>query len=160
MLSMNASIKDSFHPAIVYYDSDYPSRYYPVHPENYDEIVWQQGIADDVDKYKQLTTAYGKHVLELCCGTGRVSIPLVMDECQVTAVDVSAALLRSFKNKIEDIADFPTQNLVILKQDVTNLSLHQTNYDIVICAFNSLLCIPDFQQQQQTLWQAARHLRP
>jgi SAM-dependent methyltransferase len=31
---------------------------------------------------------------------------------------------------------------------------------MAVCAFNSLLCIPDFHLQQQTLMQAARYLRP
>jgi hypothetical protein len=30
----------------------------------------------------------------------------------------------------------------------------------VICAFNSLLCIPDFQLQQDALFQAAKYLKP
>jgi ubiquinone/menaquinone biosynthesis C-methylase UbiE len=157
---MNASIKDSSHPSIVYYDSDYPSKYFPVYSENFDEIVSQQGIADDVEKYKQLTKRYGKNVLELCCGTGRVSIPLVMDGCRVTAIDSNAPLLKRFKNKLSDSIDFPTQNLEILKKDVTTLSLDQTNFDVVVCAFNSLLCIPDFKLQQETILRAAEHLRP
>jgi SAM-dependent methyltransferase len=83
-----------------------------------------------------------------------------MDGCCVTAVDVSAPLLKRFKNKISEIPGFPSQNLRIVKQDVTKLSLSENNFDLVICAFNSLLCIPDFDQQQETLLQAAKHLRP
>jgi ubiquinone/menaquinone biosynthesis C-methylase UbiE len=157
---MNASIKDPSHPSIVYYDSDYPSRDFSPYPENFDKTVSQQGIADDVDKYRQLAGQYGKDVLEICCGTGRISIPLVMNGCRVTAVDVSAGLLKRFKNKISDIADFPTENLKIVKQDVTKLSLSGNNFDLIICAFNSLLCIPDFNQQQETLLRVAEHLKP
>jgi SAM-dependent methyltransferase len=157
---MNASIQDPDHPSIVYYDSDYPSKDFPVYSENLDEIVYQQGIADDVDQYKKLTEQYGKSVLELCCGTGRVSIPLVMSGCKVTGIDISAPLLRRFKNKISGIENLPTQNLTIYKKDATNFSLTNTNYDIAVFAFNSLLCIPDFHLQQQALLHAARHLRP
>jgi SAM-dependent methyltransferase len=157
---MNASIKDSAHPSIVYYDSDYPSRHFSAYPENFDNTVLQQGIADDVDKYKSLTSTHGEKIVEFCCGTGRVSIPLAIDGCHVTAIDVSAALLKRFKNKISSMADFPAGNLNIIKQDVTALSLVEKQYDMVICAFNSLLCIPDFELQQQALMQAAAHLRP
>jgi SAM-dependent methyltransferase len=157
---MNASVIDPSHPSILYYDSDYPSKEFSVYPENFDSLVKQQGIADDVDRYKQLIKQYGTNVIEFGCGTGRVSIPLVMDGNHATAVDVSAALLKRFKNKVAQISGFPSENLTIIKQDVTKLSLPKTNYDVVVCAFNSLLCIPDFDLQQQTLFRAAEHLRP
>jgi SAM-dependent methyltransferase len=156
---MNPSVFDPSHPSIIYYDSDYPSKDFPIHPENLDKIVSQQGIADDVDRYKQLAKEYGNNVLEFCCGTGRVAIPLVIDGCTVTAVDISAPLLKRFKNKTKDIEGFPTQNLEIIKQDVTRLVLPKKDYDVVICAFNSLLCIPDFELQLQTLFNAAQHLK-
>jgi SAM-dependent methyltransferase len=157
---MNASINDPVHPSIVYYDSDYPSKYFPVYPENFDETVKQQGISDDTDRYLALTTHYGKNVLEVCCGTGRVSIPLAMQGCQVTAIDMSPAMLRRFKNKISHITDFPSSKLNILKKDVTNFSLPEKNFDVAICAFNSLLCIPDFLQQQEAIRQIAAHVKP
>lgn len=157
---MNASIKDPLHPSFVYYDSDYPSKTFPVYPENFDEKVSMQGIADDVDQYRKIISEYGSNVLELCCGTGRVSIPLLLAGCKVTAVDIAAPLLKRFKSKITDICEFNDRDLQLVKNDVTRLSLEQTNYDVVICAFNSLLCIPDFELQQQTLFRASAHLKP
>jgi SAM-dependent methyltransferase len=157
---MNASIKDQTHASIVYYDSDYPSRYFSRYPENFDEIVEQQGIADDVYKYQRLARQYGNRVLELCCGTGRIAIPLAAEGCTVTAVDVSGALLNRLKTNQESIENFPYQNLSVVKQDVTELSLPQRDFDLIICAFNSLLCIPDRDLQQKTLFNAAAHLRP
>jgi ubiquinone/menaquinone biosynthesis C-methylase UbiE len=157
---MNSSIKDASHPSIVYYDGDYPSRDQTEYPENFDEVVIHQGIADDVDKYIQLTAQYGKKVLELCCGAGRISIPLVNQDCVVTAVDASAAILKQFRKKVNSIPPPKSENLSIVKQDVTQLSLDTRDFDIVICGFNSLLCIADFNLQLQTLRNAADHLRP
>jgi ubiquinone/menaquinone biosynthesis C-methylase UbiE len=157
---MNASIKDSAHPSILYYDSDYPSKYHSEFPTNFDAVVAQQGIADDVERYKTLANEYGNDVLELCCGTGRIAIPLAAHGCMVTAVDISTALLKRLKNKINDVPDFPIDRISIVQQDVTRLSLEKKDFDVVVCAFNSLLCIPDFQLQQKALRQAASHLKP
>lgn len=156
---MNATIKDSSHPTIVYYDSDYPSKVFSSYPENFDPIVIDQGIADDVEQYLKLALKSGRKVLELCCGTGRVAIPLVMNGCTVTAVDVSTGLLRRFNRNIDKIVDFPGERLTIIRQDVTRLSLEETGFDVGICAFNSLLCIPDFHLQQQTLINASTYIR-
>jgi SAM-dependent methyltransferase len=157
---MNAGIKDSDHPSIIYYDSDYPSREYATYPENFDSQVIHQGIADDVELYKSLMRQYGKNVLEVCCGTGRIAIPLVQDGCHLTAVDLNEALLKQFKNKIQAIPGFRTEQLTIVKQDITRLSLTKKDFDVVICAFNSLLCIPDFDLQQQALIKIADHIKP
>jgi ubiquinone/menaquinone biosynthesis C-methylase UbiE len=156
---MNASIHNSDHPSIVYYDSDYPSTYFPVYKENVDEVIVMQGILHDVDLFKNRIHEVGLNVLELCAGTGRVAIPLVLSGCNVTAIDISAPLLKRFKFKVKDLEHFPFENLNIIKQDVTKLSLPKRDFDIVVCAFNSLQCIPDFRLQQQTLIKAAEHLR-
>jgi SAM-dependent methyltransferase len=157
---MNASIRDSSHPSIVYYDSDYPSKYFPVYKENLDEVIRMQGILDDVDMFKKLIPDYGQDVMELCAGTGRVAIPLVLAGCNVTAIDISAPLLKRFKFKVDGLEGFQIENLNIIRHDVTRLSLSKKDFDVVVCAFNSLQCIPDFKLQQQTLVKAAEHLRP
>ena len=157
---MNAFITDPSDPSFVYYDSDYPSSEFPVFPENLDSVFYEQGIANDINLYKRLVPEYGNNVLELCCGTGRIAIPLALMGCQVTAVDIAAPLLRRFKTKIEAIPNFPHSGIAIIKQDVTTLRLEQSNFDAVICGFNSLLCITDFDLQLQTLIHAGRLLRP
>jgi ubiquinone/menaquinone biosynthesis C-methylase UbiE len=156
---MNSGINNPSHPSILYYDSDYPSMQYSNYPENYDEVVVDQGIVGDLEMYERLIRQHGNKVLELCCGTGRISIPLVMEGNNVTAVDLSDPLLEQFKNKIKNITGFPHQNLKILKHDITTLDLDDHNFDVAICAFNSLLCIPDFNLQQQALFRAAAHLK-
>jgi SAM-dependent methyltransferase len=156
---MNASIRDPLHPSILYYDSDYPSRWFSRFPENFDSVLKDQGIADDVERYLAICREHGNNVVEFCCGTGRISIPLVMEGFNVTSVDVSSALLTRFKNKLSSIENFPHEDLSVLRQDVTTLNLAKKNFDVVICAFNSLLCIPAFALQQATLNNAASHLR-
>jgi SAM-dependent methyltransferase len=159
-LLMNPSITDSSHPSFVYYDSDYPSREFSSYPGNFDSSVWKQGIGDDVDAYQRIAHENGNKVLELCCGTGRMSIPFAMSGLKVTGVDISPALLKRFRGKVNKIENFPNENINIVRHDVATLSLPVKNYDLVVCAFNSLLCIPDFKQQQDTIIRAAEHLRP
>lgn len=156
---MNAGVTDPDHPSYIYYDSDYPSRYFPVYPENFDGKVYEQGIADDVENYIRLSERYGKKILELCCGTGRIAIPLVLSGGILTAIDIAQPLIGRFRNKVRSMDSFPLDKLTILKKDVTTLALSDGNFDLVICGFNSLLCVTDFNLQQQTLNNAARHLK-
>jgi AraC-like DNA-binding protein len=82
---MNADA-DSSNSSIYYYDGDYPSPELSVFPENFDEVTKYQGLAFDVVRYKEIAAEQGGPVLELCCGTGRVSIPLAGDGFRVTGV--------------------------------------------------------------------------
>ncbi len=122
---MNAGIENSQHPSIIYYDSDYPSNRYSKYPENYDETVASQGLAHDVEKYQQLARKYGKSVLELCCGTGRVAIHLAETGNSVIAVDFSETLLVQFTQKVENLDRKISDCLKIINQDVTQLSLEK-----------------------------------
>ncbi|KAA3616840.1 MAG: class I SAM-dependent methyltransferase [Calditrichaeota bacterium] len=156
---MNSGIENTQHPSIIYYDSDYPSEKYSKYKNNFDEIVISQGLSNDVEKYNNLAKQFGSNVLELCCGTGRVAIPLAENGNDVTAVDFSSTLLQQFQNKIKQLNNKISNRLKIINQDVTKLSLEKKDYDLIICAFNSLLCIPDFELQQKTLINAAKHIR-
>ena len=149
---MNAGIS-SDHPSIHYYDSDYPS---PdgLYPENFDSVTEYQGLAHDLARYREIAVHTGDPILELCCGTGRVAIPLAKDGHRVTAVDISTGMLAQLREK--EISG----RITILEQDITNLSLETRNFSLAIFAFNSLLCIPDFQKQFDALEAVSAHLRP
>jgi SAM-dependent methyltransferase len=146
------------HPSIDYYDSDYPSPYDTIFPENFDRITEYQGIAFDIERYREIVKESGGPVLELCCGTGRVAIPLAREGYDVTGVDISPAMLQKFKNALEKEEPAVNNRITLLEQDITQLSLGEKRFQIGILAFNSLLCIPDFHQQRAVLHAVASHL--
>ena len=152
---MNANIPDN-DVSIEYYDSDYPSAQGPF-PENFDRITEYQGVAHDVARYLEIARAVGGPVLELCCGTGRIALPLARAGFEVTAVDVSAGMLEVLRARL---AGEPRIPVTPVHQDVTRLSLEKRDYPLAIIGFNSLLCIPDFALQRQALSSIARHLAP
>jgi hypothetical protein len=50
---MNPGLGDN-HPAILYYDGDYPSPTLGEYPENFDEATKCRGLAFDLQRYKEL----------------------------------------------------------------------------------------------------------
>jgi ubiquinone/menaquinone biosynthesis C-methylase UbiE len=147
-------------PTIYYYDADYPSPHSSIYPENFDEITNYQGLAHDIARYKEIAETQGKAVLEVCCGSGRVAIPLAKSGFAVTAVDISEGLLDQFKKKLSCESAEVRTKVKLVHQDATTLNLETKNFDSVIVAFNSLLCIPDFEGQCKTLSAIANHLSP
>ena len=128
---------------IAYYDSDYPSEHFSPYPENFDEKTVYQGVRHDVTRYLELAREFGGDVLELCCGTGRVAIPLARDGHNVIAVDLSAGMLDAFGRNLDNETADARAKLQLVEQDVTHLSLPRSDFDLIVIAFNSLLCIPE-----------------
>jgi SAM-dependent methyltransferase len=155
---MNAGLSDD-HASIRYYDSDYPGRETTPIPENFDPITERQGLAHDVAFFVRRAHETGGPVLELCCGTGRVAIPLARAGFEVAAVDLSQAMLDRLRTKLEaeprDVASRVTPH----RHDVTRLDLGR-RFPLVVAPFNSLMCIPDARLQLEVLRRAAAHLAP
>lgn len=143
-----------------YYDSDYPSEKHSVYPENFDEITGRQGVRHDVNRYLGIARETDGDVLELCCGTGRVAIPLACDGIHVTGVDVSPLMLDRFRRNLGRESRETRKRITIIEQDVTRLCLDRRDYSLGIMAFNSLLTIAEFEKQIQALQSIAEHLRP
>jgi SAM-dependent methyltransferase len=155
---MNAGIGAN-DPSIYYYDSDYPSPYDTLFPENFDQITEFQGLAFDLPRYQELITEQGDPVLELGCGTGRVAIPLARLGFEVTGVDISQAMLMRFRRALDQESQEVANRITLIEQDVTRLELG-THFNVAIFAFNSLLCITDFNAQRAALRTVANHLNP
>jgi ubiquinone/menaquinone biosynthesis C-methylase UbiE len=154
---MNAGLDDN-DSVVLYYDSDYPSQHHGHYSENFDEVTKFQGIAFDVERYKEIAAKTGGPILELCCGTGRVAIPLARAGFPVTGVDISAGMLRQFESNLAGEDHSVLSRIQLVKQDVTGLALEKREFPLAIIAFNSLLCITDFEAQCQALCAIAGHL--
>jgi ubiquinone/menaquinone biosynthesis C-methylase UbiE len=119
-----------------------------------------QGIAHDVARYVELAGQHGSPILEICCGTGRVAMPLAAAGHHVTGVDLSAAQLEQFRANLARVGQGLDQRLQLVLQDATRLDLADQRFKLAICAFNSLPCIADFNGQRQALRAIAAHLEP
>jgi SAM-dependent methyltransferase len=154
---MNADL-ESDHSSIHYYDGDYPSQEHSIFPENFDQTTVFQGISHDVSRYKEIASQVGGPILELCCGTGRVAIPLAKHGFQVTGVDVSAAILDRFRENLRREDQTLFEKITLIEQDITKLSLKDRKYPLAIIAFNSFLLITSLDGQLQALQRVAEHL--
>jgi len=153
---MNAHLPDD-HSSIHYYDGDYPGQVSQF-PENFDPATIDQGIAYDVDRYQALADeSPGGAVLELCCGTGRVAIPLARRGFSVTGIDISAPMLDRFRENLGREEPAVAERISLARGNVANFDLGK-KFALIIAAFNSLLCLTRFEDQCAALAAAARHL--
>jgi len=142
-----------------YYDSDFPAERFCRYPENFDATTHYQGLRYDVARYIEMAHETGGPVLEPCCGTGRVALPLAEAGFDVVGVDLSSELLRQFRSKLESESTELGRRIEIIEQDITQLDLARRDFPLVILAFNSLLCLTGFTDQCLSLEALAAHMK-
>ena len=107
----------------------------------------------DVPFFLKEAERYTAEILELMCGTGRVSIPLLQAGHQMICVDYSKEMLSVFQQKIAD----KNYNATLLEMDVTKLSLNKT-FGLIILPFHSLSEIISLEKQQEAIRAISSHL--
>src|SRR5919202_1689975 len=107
-----------------------------------DELIDYDRVADvydlyvtsdlDIDFYvEEISKVRGK-VLELMCGTGRVSVPLLEAGVDLTCVDASEGMLA----RLEERLRARKLEARVLRADVRHLDLHE-QFDLALIPFNS-----------------------
>ncbi|WP_207455414.1 class I SAM-dependent methyltransferase [Azospirillum sp. SYSU D00513] len=156
---MNKDVPD--HDAsILYYDGDYPSLEIGEPDAGDVAALARLGILGDVAFYKERAAADGGPVLEIGCGTGRLTIPLARAGHEVWAVDVSDAMLAQLRAKLAAEPEAVRARVHAVRADAASLDLPARDFRLAAVPFNVLMLIPDFQAQRSTLASAAAHLAP
>ncbi|MED4583470.1 methyltransferase domain-containing protein [Brevibacillus choshinensis] len=117
----------------------------------------QRGISGDVDFYLDQAKQAGGKVLELGCGTGRISIPLAQAGIDVTGLDLSQEMLEKAKQKASESGD--TDSLHLMQGDMRNFDLGQT-FSLIMIPFRSFLHLLHIQEQMKALSCIRKHLAP
>ncbi|NLA50029.1 MAG: class I SAM-dependent methyltransferase [Bacteroidales bacterium] len=107
----------------------------------------------DIPFFLKESEGFKGEILELMCGTGRVSIPLLDSGRKMTCIDYSEGMLDSFKLKIRN-KNYPVN---IFRMDVTNLSL-DSKYGLIILPFHSFSEIISTESQIKALKTISHHL--
>jgi SAM-dependent methyltransferase len=97
-------------------------------------------------------------ILELCVGTGRVSIPLAQAGHRVLGVDYAKDLLAIATHK-RDSVGLTARDLELRFGDVSKLNLNRS-FDWICIFFNTLLAFPTLDDQDQLLQVVKKHLKP
>src|SRR5436305_3618033 len=132
-------------PSCDFYESDTPTD-----GPNFDEQARRHGLGEDIPYYRMIAAEVGKPLLELCCGTGRIAMPLLADGHTVTAVDASAGMLRQFRAKLDQVSADERRRATLVQADVSDVPFRE-EFGLVFIAFNSLLFIPSLAAQLQVL---------
>lgn len=112
---------------------------------------------DDILFYLKHAKKLGGEILELGCGTGRASIPLVERGIKVTAVDSSQNMIKILKEKAENLKN--KKDIEIIKGNLTEIRLSK-KFNLIIMPFRVFQCLLSVDEQQKALFNIKHHLSP
>jgi SAM-dependent methyltransferase len=106
-------------------------------PIDYDRVadVYDLYVTTDLDigfYVEEATKVQGK-VLELMCGTGRVSIPLLEAGVDLTCVDASAGMLA----RLEERLHARKLKAKVVRADIRHLDLGEEEFELALIPFHS-----------------------
>jgi len=106
-----------------------------------------QALKGLVDRYKKTD---GNELLDVACGTG-LHLPYLVNDFQVTGVDLSEQQLDAAKKRLPD--------LTFVQGDMRNFDLeHQ--FDVVTCLFSSIGYVHPFEDLKAAVRNMANHVKP
>jgi SAM-dependent methyltransferase len=91
----------------------------------------------DVTFYRELAKRRGGPILDLGCGSGRVTVPLARDGHHVHGIDQSASMLAKLRARIAQLPTAAAQRITVATGDLCTFDV-PGRYPLAIAAFNVL----------------------
>lgn len=118
-------------------------------------------IGGDVPYWEDVARETPGPILELACGTGRLTFPMAsVDRARkVIGVDVAPGMIAHAERKRRMMAPVSQANLHFLTGDMRTLRLGE-KFAAVVLAFNTLMHMTEDEDLEATLTTAREHLAP
>ena len=122
------------------------------HPDLYDLMAPRDHVLERF--YLETASEQGGSVLDLACGTGRVTIPLAQAGLQVVGGDVSAAML----SRARYLAERQAAAVEFVQLDMRDFDLNGRAFDTIVVAVNSVAHLQSLDDFKGFFRSVAQHL--
>ena len=127
--------------------------------EVYDFQIGGSPRTADTSFWLALAEESGGPVLEVACGTGRVTLPLARAGCDITGLDISPNMLAVARRKLKQESPEVQARVRLVAGDMRDFSLGE-RFGLVFIPFSSFQVLLKREDQRQCLGCCARHLKP
>lgn len=118
-----------------------------------------EGYEEDTPFYVGEAERATPPVLELACGTGRVTIPIAQAGVEVVGLDSPPEMLAVAQKKMVQLSPEVKERIRLLEGDMRDFSL-DGRFGLIMIPFRSFLLLLSVKDQKQALRNIYRHLRP
>lgn len=124
----------------------------------YDESPIVRGRTRDVAFYRDAVHEYGDPVLELGCGTGRITLALAEAGHRVTGLDISERMLERCNQKRAELPTEARERVHLVQGNMVRFDLGE-KFRVVIIPFRPMQHLLEIDEQVACLESVRRHLR-
>ena len=118
---------------------------------------WNQSFVSDIPLWLEYAKICGSPVLELCCGTGRILLPLAKEGIEITGLDISEKMLDKAREKLNKESENTRKRVTLLQGDMRNFHLKK-EFNLIFIPFNSFLVLLSIEEQNNCLRSVHKHL--
>ena len=122
----------------------------------YDAAYAEKNLVDR-DFYLDLAREFGGPILEMGCGTGRITLPVAREGIAVTGVDFSPSMLEVLRRKLDDEQESVRRAVQTVDGDFRTLEL-AVKFPLVMIPFRPMQHMYTIEDQLAALTSARRHL--
>ncbi|AMA74058.1 MULTISPECIES: class I SAM-dependent methyltransferase [Aneurinibacillus] len=121
---------------------------------DYYDII-STGLEHDVEFYTELALEVKGPVVDLACGTGRISIPMALKDVEVVGIDACERMLEKAraKAKMARVSD----KIKFVHSDMRTFELGRT-FSLIMIPYRSFLHLLSIKDQMAALRQVRKHL--
>jgi SAM-dependent methyltransferase len=112
-----------------------------------------QRFVEDIPFYLRQIRKYGEPVLELACGTGRITIPIAEQGIRITGLDVSEPMLSQAKRKAAE----KRVSIKWVQSDCRDFKLDE-RFNLIFFPFNSIVHLHDLESIEACFSCVRKHL--
>jgi SAM-dependent methyltransferase len=116
-------------------------------------------MTEDVPFYVELADQVQGSILELACGTGRVTIPLAKAGHRVTGLDLSPAMLGVFREKLAAGEQDLRNRIELIQGNMANFHLDRV-FDLILIPFRAFQALVEEEDAVSCLTCVREHLAP
>jgi SAM-dependent methyltransferase len=127
--------------------------------EYYDESPLVRGRLQDVAFYREAAREFGDPILELGCGTGRITMALAEDGKRVTGLDLSERMLEHAVKKRASVFVEARERVHLVQGDMAHFDLGE-KFRLIIIPFRPFQHLLEVQKQMDCLNCVRKHLAP
>jgi ubiquinone/menaquinone biosynthesis C-methylase UbiE len=133
---------------------------------NWDEFSafydWEQKIINpaqngDIDFWRKILMHNAGNVLEIACGSGRLTIPIAEAGIDITALDYSPKMIELLKQNAKNKK--LKNNIKICLADMRNFNINE-KFSFVLMGYFALQLLTSLREQIQCLETIYNHLKP
>lgn len=128
--------------------------------EDFAEIyeITHKGKEDDLPLYLDYAKEVGSPILEIGCGTGRVTLALAAAGHAITGIDISENMLKIARKKLAASAPAIRKRVDLHRQDMSMLDLPGQRFPLVMMPYGEFAHVLERERQDLALAAIRRHM--